>query len=274
VKALGTSWLALVLAFVYAPLLVVLGASVDPGTYAAQRAFLQFPPRGFTLHWYTHITPAMWEPVWLSVQLAAGVALAALLLGVPAAVGLVRGGLPGANALATLLRAPLQIPFIVTGVALLQAAHAVAGATGVQLHGSMAALFIGHLFVATPYVIGATGAALAQVPPRLEEAAVSLGATRWRAFRRATLPLIVPGVSGGAVFAFLVSFTDVTLALFLAPPGRTTFPVWVFGSLTNDVEASLPALSCLVFLFSAVAMLLLQRLAGLDTVLRSGGAKS
>lgn len=267
-------WLVIVILFIYAPILILAGASVDPGKLTATKAFLQFPPKGFTLRWYFSITPTMWQSVWLSIQLGCAVSLAAVAIGLPAAWGLIKGGALGRNLLSTLFRAPLQIPFIVTGVALLQAFNAVADATGIRAQGSLLALFIAHLFVATPYVIGATGTALSQLSLRFEEAALSLGASRWRVFTRITLPLIIPGVFGGALFAFLVSFTDVTLALFLAPPDGTTFPVWVFGSLTNDVEASLPALSCLVFVFSIGAMMVLQRLLGLETVLRAGGSKS
>ncbi len=266
-------WLVIVVLFIYAPIVILVGASVDPGKLTATKAFLQFPPKGFTWRWYFSITPTMWQSVWLSVELAGAVSVGAVVIGVPAAWGLVKGGSLGRNLLSTLFRAPLQIPFIVTGVALLQAFNAFADATGYRAQGSLLALFIGHLFVATPYVISATGTALSQLSIRFDEAALSLGASSWRVFIRVTLPLIVPAVFGGALFAFLVSFTDVTLALFLAPPNGTTFPVWVFGSLTNDVEASLPALSCLVFLFSIGAMVLLQRLLGLETVLRAGASK-
>lgn len=268
------AWLALVLLFIYAPIIVVIGASFDPGKFAATKAFLQFPPHGFTLHWYANIQPELWRSVWTSVKLATAVAGGALLIGVPAALGLVRGGLAGSNLLGTLFRSPLQIPFIVTGVAVLQAFNALGALTGIRLQGSFFGLFIAHLFVATPYVIGAAGSALAHLPPRVEEAAASLGATPWSTFRRVTLPLIAPGVLGGALFAFLVSFTDVTIALFLAPQSATTFPVWVFSSMQNDVEATLPALSTLVFLISALVVTLLQRLVGIETMLRSGaGAK-
>lgn len=268
------AWLGFVLLFIYAPIVVVIGASLDPGHFVANRAFLQFPPQGVTLHWYGHISPALWASVAASVQLAACVMLGAVLLGVPAALGLVRGRFPGRNLVATLFRAPVQIPFIVTGAAFLQAFYAVGSATGLRLQANFSGLFVAHLFVATPYVIGAAGTALAQLSPRLDEAALSLGATRWRVFWRVTLPLITPGIFGGAMFAFLVSFTDVTIALFLTPQNAVTFPVWVYNSIQTDLESSLPAVSTLVFAASALAIVALQRLVGLETVLRSGGAKS
>jgi ABC-type spermidine/putrescine transport system permease subunit II len=268
-------WLGFVVLFIYAPILVVIGASVDPGHYVVTRAFLQFPPHGFTLHWYVNVAPALWASVFVSLKLAAAVTVGAVLLGAPAALGLVRGQFPGRNLVATLFRMPLQIPFIVTGVAFLQSFYAVASVTGLRLQASFAGLFLAHLFVTTPYVVSAAGTALAQLSPRLEEAALSLGASRWRAFWLVTLPLILPGIFGGAMFAFLVSFTDVTIALFLAPQNAITFPVWVFGSIQNDLETSLPAVSTMVFVASALAVVALQRLVGMETVLRSGGgAKS
>ena len=265
------AWLGFVFLFIYAPIIVVIGASVDPGHYVVTRAFLQFPPQGFTLHWYVNVAPALWASIFVSLKLAASVTIGAVLLGTPAALGLVRGTFPGRNLVATLFRVPLQIPFIVTGVAFLQAFYAVASVSPLRLQGSITGLFLAHLFVATPYVISAAGTALAQLSPRLDEAALSLGASRWRTFRRITLPLILPGIFGGAMFAFLVSFTDVTIALFLAPQEAITFPVWVFGSIQNDLETSLPAVSTMVFVASALIVVVLQRLVGMETVLRSGG---
>lgn len=273
-RAVAWLWLGLVLFFIYAPILVVIAASVDPGQYVMNRAFLQFPPKGFTMHWYFNISPGLWISVLNSLILAACVAAASILFGVPAALGLMRGSFPGRNLVSTLFRSPLQIPFIVVGVAFLQSSYALAAKTGINLHSSLAGLFLAHLLVGIPYVVGATGSILAQLSARYEEAALTLGASRWRAFRRVTLPLILPGIFGGALFAFLVSFTDVTIALFLTPQDYATFPVWVFNSIQNDLESSLPAASTLVFLISAAAIVLLQWIAGMETVLRSGGAKS
>lgn len=274
IAALGKwLWLAAVVGFILAPDVVIIGASFDPGRVVAQRAFLQFPPTGFTLDWYRHIQPSLWEALWTSMKLAAVVALCATALGLPTAIGLVRGHYPGRALIASLLRAPLQIPFIVTGIAFLQAYFALAKLGGLSLQGSFTGLVLAHLFVATPYLIGATGAALQQISPKLEEAAQSLGASAPRAFCRVVLPLIAPGIFGGALYAFLISFTDVTIALFLTPQGATTLPVWVFSSVQNDLDPTVPAMSSLVFVGSIVAILLLQRLIGMDTVLKSGGAK-
>jgi putative spermidine/putrescine transport system permease protein len=272
-RLVAWAWLAIVVLLIYAPILVIMGASVDPGEFVMFRAFLQFPPQGFTLHWYFNISPSLWVSVANSFLLAGLVAVASVVIGVPAALGLVRGNFPGRNLVATLFRSPLQIPHIVVGVAFLQSSYMIGAATGVHIHASVASLLIAHIFVAVPYVIGATGSVLAQVSPSLEEAALSLGASRWRAFRRVTLPLLLPGIFGGALFAFLVSFTDVTIALFLAPSNFVTFPIRVYSSIQTDLESSLPAVASLVFLISAAAIFVVQRILGMESVLRSGGAK-
>ena len=271
-RYLAYAWVGLVVLFIYAPILVVIGASFDPGHFVQTRAFLQFPPRGFSLRWYFEVEPALWASLWLTLKLAVMVAAAALLVGVPAALGLVRGRFPGRNLISSVFRMPLQIPFIVTGVAFLQSYYMIAKLTGFALQGSLLGLFFGHLFVATPYVIGAVGASLQRLSPRLDEAAFSLGASRWSTFIRVTLPMIMPGMFGGALYAFLVSFTDVTLSLFLSGAEATPFPVRIFSSVVSDMEPTVPAIASLVFVCSIAVLFAVQRLLGMDALLRSGGS--
>jgi putative spermidine/putrescine transport system permease protein len=269
--ALGRIWLYLVIAFVYAPIIVVVGASVDPGQAVGLSSFLQFPPHGFSLHWYGAIRPELWAALWFSTWLAAVVAAAALVIAIPAALGLARGEGRWLALAETAFRAPLQIPFIVTAIAFLQTYYVVAARFGLGLPGSLPGLFLGHLFVATPYTIGSLTVVLRRMDRRLEEAAMSLGAPYGRVLLRVTLPLAMPGIYGGVIYAFLVSFTDVTISVFLAGPGRTPLPVWIFNSLSQDLDPSVPAISTLVFLGFTAAVYLLQRLLGMDAILRSSG---
>jgi putative spermidine/putrescine transport system permease protein len=263
------SWLALLIVLLYAPILVVLGASLDRGPDLGPAAFLRFPPQDVTLHWYTRINPAMWDSVWFSVRLAAATAAAALALGVPAALGLARVGARAYRALGTLFRVPLQIPYIVTGVAFLQAYHALAVASGLQFAGTFPGLFFAHLLVATPYVVSATLAALGGAAIRIEDAALSLGASFPRALWRVTLPLAMPGIFAGGLYAFLVSFTDVTVSVLLGGVGTVTFPVAIMNAIGGELDPALPAIASLVFLLSVGAVLLLQRLLGLRALLAS-----
>jgi putative spermidine/putrescine transport system permease protein len=265
---LAALWLAAVYAFLLVPLLVVAGASLNGGPPVA---YVSFPPERISLDWYRDIPASQLRAIWLSLGLASAAAAAATLLGVPAALGLVRGRLPGKALVGALLRAPLQIPLVVIGVAFLQLYHAVGDLVGLDLAASFPGLVVAHAFAGTPYVIGATVAVLQRFDTRLEEAALSLGASRWSTFRRVTLPVIMPGVYTGALYAFMLSFTDVPVVLFLAGPGFTTFPVEVFHTFQFDFNPTVLASSTLVMLFSLGVLLLIQRVVGLDALLRSGG---
>jgi putative spermidine/putrescine transport system permease protein len=267
-RLLAATWLAAVYAFLLVPLLVVAGASLNGGPPVA---YVSFPPEQLALDWYRDIPPSQFRAIGLSLGLATVSALVASLLGVPAALGLVRARFPGKTLVGALLRAPLQIPLVVIGVAFLQLYHLVGDWTGVDLAASFPGLVTAHTFAGMPYVIGATAAVLQRFDLRLEEAAVSLGASRWSTMRRVTLPVIAPGVYTGALYAFMLSFTDVPMVLFLAGPGFTTFPVEVFHTFQFDFDPTVLASSTLVMGFSLVMLVAIQRLTGLDTLLRSGG---
>lgn len=266
------SWVMFILFIIYAPIIIVMGASVDPGTLIESRAFLTFPPRGFSLQWYYEIHPRLWHSLWVSVSMAAISALFGLIIGVPAALGLIRSNWGGKILLGTLFRAPLQIPFIVIGVAFLQAFHLTADLTNFNLVGSFTGLVLGHVFVAAPYVISSVGVQLQRFNPSLEEAALIHGASRLRTFMRITLPVIMPGIYAGGLYAFLISFGDVTISLFLAGPDTTPFPVQVLHTIQQDFDPTVPAMSSLVCIGSLFVLLIVQRLVGLDVLLRGGGS--
>lgn len=266
-RLLALAWGGAVYVFLLAPLVVVAGASLNGGPFLA---YVNFPPDRISLDWYFAIPGSHLRAIGLSLGLALVVAAAACGLGVPAALGLVRGRMPGKALIGALLRAPLQIPFVVIGVAFLQFYYVVGDAVGLYLQASFTGLALAHVFAATPYVIGAVGAVLQRFDTRLEEAALSLGASRWSAFRRVTLPVIMPGVYTGALYAFMLSFTDVPIVLFLAGAGFTTFPVEVFHSFQFDFNPTILASSTLVMLFSLAVLLLIQKVVGLNTLLRSG----
>jgi putative spermidine/putrescine transport system permease protein len=163
----------------------------------------------------------------------------------------------------------MQIPAVVTGVAFLRLYYVVGDATGLFLNATFAGLYLGHLFVATPYVIGTVVAVLQRFNLRLEEAALSMGASPWRTFRRVTLPTMMPGVHAGALYAFMVSFSDVPIAMFLTAPGFVTYPVELFFGIETDFSPSVLASASLVIAFALVALLLVQRVISLDTVVHT-----
>lgn len=273
-RVCALTWLWFVVAAIYAPIIVVIGASFDSGSYVSTRAFLYFPPRGISLQWYMDIHPRLWQSLWVSVSMATVSCACGLLLGVPAALGLIRGNFRGKIVLGTLFRAPLQMPFIVIGVAFLQGYYAIGNLFGIQIVATFTGLVIGHVFVATPYVVGAVGVQLQRFNPAMEEAALIHGASRWSTFRRITVPIIMPGIYAGGLYAFLVSFADVTISLFLAGPNATPFPVQVLFSIDQDFEPTITSMATIVFFGSLAVLLLIQRLVGLDVLLRGGGSSA
>ncbi len=253
--------------FLLAPMVVVVGASLHGGEFYTA---IRFPPVEPSLRWYGEIPSSQFEALGLSFLLAGGAALGACVIGIPAALGIVRARLPGRTFISSVFRAPLQIPSIVTGIAFLQLYYLFGDATGLYFQGTFLGLYLGHLFVATPYVIGTVTAILQRFDSRLEEAALSLGASRWSTFRRVTLPVIMPGVYAGALYAFMVSFGDVPISIFLTAPGFVTYPVELFYGMENDFNPSILASASLVIFFCLLVLLGMQKLVGLDNLLRSG----
>lgn len=252
------------------PLVVVIGGSFSaPPTDQVVMSYVQFPPERLTLKWYREIPPAQLKALAFSFGLGLTVALAACAIGVPAALGLVRARFPGRAWASAVMRAPLQIPHVVTGIAFLQLFYVVGDLSGWYVQGTTTGLFIGHLFLATPFVIASVTAVLHRFNTRLEEAAYVLGASRWRTLFRVTLPVIMPGVFTGALYAFTVSFVDVPVAIFLASADATTFPIELFQAMEQDFNPSSLASASLAAGFAMVLVVVAQRLVGLDMLLRS-----
>lgn len=259
-RALAYAVCLAVYAFLAAPVVVVVASSFDP----TQSFFVNFPPKALGLRWYLEMPDKYVRALLVSASAAAIAAVVAGVLGVLGALGIVRGRLPGQEALRAFFRAPLQIPFVVTGVVFLQFYYALYSVIGVGLAGSLPGLVLAYVFIGTPYTVGTVGAVLERLNPRLDEAAAILGAGRWSTFRRVTFPLIRPGVIAGMLYAFVVAFGDVPISIFLSSPAYSTLPVEIFQTLQFDFNPSVLAISTGVALLSVVILWLIQRLVGLD----------
>jgi putative spermidine/putrescine transport system permease protein len=234
-----------------APLVVVIAVSFGPS------AAFEFPPRSMTLHWFEAFfaTPAF-VTAFFRVSLVVGVLPAALatVLGTSAALGLVRFRFFGREAVETFFLAPLLVPEILLGAAL----YLFYARLAVQA--SIWTLLWGHLVICTPYVIRSVTAGLAGLDPRLEEAAMSLGATRAQAFFRVTLPLLRSSLVSGAIFAFIISFSDINLALFLSGPQSTSLPVHIFSQIQWQGDPTIAAASSMQILIIGLLILVVQRI--------------
>jgi putative spermidine/putrescine transport system permease protein len=194
----------------------------------------------------------------------------ATIFGLLAALGIVRGRFIARETLQAFFRLPVQIPLIVTGAVFLQFYYQIAAVLDINLLSGIGGLIIAHLFVATPYAIGAISAVLVRIDPAIEEAAQSLGATDRHTFAYVTFPMLRPGIIAGFFYGFIISFGDVPIAIFLANPKAMTLPVRIFQDMQFDFRPSMLAMSSIVVMLSLIVIIAMQRLAGLDLVIPSG----
>ncbi len=255
--AVALSFHGLVVAFMLAPLVVVCLVAFTPADT------LQVPWGDYSLRWF-HAVFAHGDLVASFVNSLLVALLAAsgsVLLAVPAALAIARHRFPGRQALNGLLMSPLIVPHLVLGVALLRLFALL------DARGSTAWLTLAHVVIITPYALRLMLAALAGADPAVEQAAQSLGASRWTVFRRITLPLMLPGVTGGWLLAFINSFDEVTMSIFITSPQTVTLPVRMYMLATESIDPMMAAVSALIVALTAVVMLVLDRLYGLDKVL-------
>ena len=228
----------LVAVWLVAPTLVII-----PMSFAEKKSFA-FPPDGLSFQWYGNFfsNPQWFNSLVVSLKIAAGVAVLATVIGTLAAIGIEKmksrtGGV---------IRALLITPMIIPGVVLAVGIYAVYLDT--RLVGTWTGYILAHTLLALPFVVIAVGANLAVFDARLETAAASLGASRLTTFFTITLPLILPGILSGMLFAFVTSFDEVIVSLFINSPALKTLPVQIFSSMTRDTDPTVAAVGTLIFL--------------------------
>jgi putative spermidine/putrescine transport system permease protein len=256
------------LAFILVPLVFV--------TWLAffKQEIPSFPPEGYTLHWFSAILTqkAIIEGFITSFEVGVVATLIGLLLGVPAALGLVRHvswWTSGAN---TLLLMPLVVPAIVLGTAIYVAqveTEVLVYAMGyeVPVIGTVGGLIAAHTLIVIPWVVRLVTASLAGFDRTIEEAAQNLGATPFVTLRRVTLPVIRPGIVAAALFSFVISFSNLELSLFLVGAGQTTLPIAILQYLEWKIDPTIAAASVVQIVIIAAAMLITDRFVKLTQVI-------
>jgi putative spermidine/putrescine transport system permease protein len=192
-------------------------------------------------------------------------ATAATAFAIPCALAIARYAFRGREAIAGLAQAPLMIPQVVLGIAFLRFF------TQVGLGGTFLGLVLSHVVIILPFALRLVLAAATGLDPQIENAATSLGASWPRIFRRVTMPMILPGVASGWVLAFITSFDDVTMTVFIASPRTTTLPVRLFLYIQDNIDPLVAAVSAALIGLAILAMLALDRLVGLERLLVGRG---
>ncbi|MEF2074715.1 ABC transporter permease [Consotaella aegiceratis] len=249
--------------FMLAPLVVVVGVAFTP------EGFLEFPPSGISLRWFRAIldNPDFITAAWVSVQLGVASATLASILAVPAALAIGRGAFPGREALQALFLSPLTVPTVVLGIAFLRFLSLVG------MNGTFFGLVLCHAIIIMPFVLRLVLASVIGLDRSIEKAAISLGASDWTVFYRITLRAIMPGVIGGWVLAFITSFDELTVTVFVVNPTTTTLPVRLFSHITQTTDPLVASVSAVAILFTIGLMVIVDRLYGLDRLLIGEGTR-
>ncbi|GAW36781.1 inner membrane ABC transporter permease protein YdcV [Roseovarius sp. A-2] len=233
-------WTVLVYGFMFLPVAVVVLLSFNANQFGS------FPMTGMSLRWFEELwnNDAVMRAFRTSIVLGLMTAVISTTLGILASLALVRYKIPGRNTITTLLIAPILVPEVVLAVALLLFLN------WLGLGKSFALLLAGHVIFTLPFVILVVQARLVSIKRDVEEAALSLGASPVQTFFAVTLPLMLPAVAAGALFAFTISFDDITGTLFWKPGGVETVPTQIFSMLRNSISPEINALGTVMIVMT------------------------
>jgi putative spermidine/putrescine transport system permease protein len=233
------------LVFLVAPLAVVLPISFSAAKY------LTFPPPGWSLQWYErYLGSREWmTATGRSAEVALLTTVAATAVGTAAALGL-RRPFRGRTLVRLVVLAPLVVPVIIVAIAI-YGLYA-----RLKLVGTLHGLVLAHTVLALPFVVVIVSATLRGVDPTLELAAQSLGANHWQTFRLVTLPLIRPGVVSAALLAFITSFDEVVVAIFVSGTHAATLPKQMWDGIRTEIDPTVAAVSTLLIVVTTLALAL------------------
>jgi putative spermidine/putrescine transport system permease protein len=244
--------------FLVAPTLILLITSFTDSES------LKFPPSGYSFRWYAALLDAhqLLDAAWNSLVVAVWTTVLSVILGVTAALAIGRSHAPWAKALDSVFMSPLLLPALAFGFGALIYFNIIG------LAQSMIGLIFGHTAVCVPFVLRNSIAALSQLNPAMQEASESLGAGRLYTFRRVTLPLIAPGVGAGSFIAFMSSFDNVPVSLFLSDARTQMLPIHLWEIIETNLDVRTAAASGVIVVATLVLMVLAERFAGLTKQLR------
>lgn len=244
--------------FLIAPTIIVLITSLTASES------LKFPPSGLSLRWYYALLDAdqMQRAAWNSLTIAWWTTLISVVLGTGASLAIARSRSKWMRACDLLFMSPLLLPALAYGFAALVYINKLGFSPSITL------LVLGHVVVCVPFVLRTTIASLSQLDPSLFDASYSLGGGQWMTFRRVTLPLIAPGLGAGAFLAFMASFDNVPVSLFLADERTEVLPIHLWQQIDSNLDVRTAAASGLIVIFTLTLMLIVERMVGLTRQMR------
>ncbi|NPT33654.1 ABC transporter permease [Paraburkholderia xenovorans] len=249
-------YIALFVIFLLAPIVIVVMTSFTPGETVAVSL------DGMSLRWYRRFLEyrPFTDSLITSLMIAALATVFAILLAVPAALGIATSRSRLANAVTSFLLSPIAVPPLVVGLSSLYYL------SELGIGNSFVALLITHTCVSVPYVLRTTIAACRNLDPRFGEAASVLGASAWQRFAHVMLPLISPGVFAGALFSVLISLDNLGVSYFFGSATTTTLPVVMLSYLQNQFDPSIAAISTVQMLIAIVLLVVVEKIYGLRAI--------
>jgi putative spermidine/putrescine transport system permease protein len=251
--------------FLALPLAVSVVMSLDARDYLGP-----FPPPALSLQWYRAFLGNRYylDGLATSLLVATVASVASTVLGTLAAVALDRASPRRQALLATLFQSPLVIPGVVAGFALLLFF------SGLRVYDGLVRLILAHVVITLPFTVRTAYASLTGIRRHLTDAAMSLGAHEVRAFWDVTLPLAKTGIAAGSIFAFVISFEDVSVSLFLTDPRAYTLPVAMLAELRASFDLTIGAISTVLMVLTVLVIGVLDWLIGLERVMGLGVYRS
>ncbi len=243
--------------FLMAPIMIMIPLSFNVQPYFSfTPEMLRLSPEGYSLRWYQDFLSSDSWMRSIRNSFIIGIASTALAttLGTLAALGLSRSEMPFKGAIMALLISPMIVPLIIS------AAGMFFFFSQINISGTYLGVILAHTALGTPFVIITVTATLVGFDHSLTRAAASLGASPSRAFFKITMPLILPGVISGALFAFITSFDEIVIVLFVAGPGQRTIPREMWSGIREDISPTILAVATLMVLLSVLLLLVIELL--------------
>lgn len=249
----------IVLFYLILPVLIVI-----PMSFSGSE-MLSFPPKGFSLRWYMKFfTESKWlSAAFTSLKIAAGTVLLAGILGIVAALGLSKKIMSGNKALKLILMLPMMLPAVIVAVSMYMSY------AGWELVGTFRGLIVAHTCLALPYVVNMVSAALTGLDPSHYDAARSLGAGHWTAIRKVVIPLIKPAIFSSLLFAFVTSWDETVIVLFLSNSKTMTLPRLIYSELKYGISPIIAAVSSMLICITLFVFIITRVLGGMSPQARA-----
>lgn len=255
------SFVTLILIFLLAPLIII------PILSFGESSWFEFPPTNFSLKWYKELFSSRdWlDPVLNSLKIAIPVVIISLIIATPVSYVITRGTGKGKEILNSLFSTPMLMPHIVFAVAVYSVYLTF------NINGTLFGIVMAHVVIALPFVITNISNALRTMNIAIEQAALSCGAGHLTTFFKITLPITKNGFISGAIYAFIMSWDDVIIAIFITTPKTMTLPVKMWNSLNMDFSPMLAAVSTILLIIVIIILLILTLTGNIVDRKESGG---